>query len=405
MSFPDIKIEEYDYNLPDERIAYFPLKKRDDSKLLFYNKGEIIHQSFKNIGELLPQDSLLILNDTKVIPARIHLQKDSGSTIEIFLLRPQVLEDIGKTIQGARNEIIFEALIGNKKRWKSGEVLNKRIQIKNKEIEVEFVWENREENRIKIHWSGRDSFSEILEVLGNIPLPPYIHRNPDESDLDRYQTIFSKELGAVAAPTASLHFTQEVFEDLKQRGIEKKTLTLHVGAGTFLPVKVENLKDHPMHREQIIVGKEFLSSLIENKRPIIPVGTTALRAIESIYWAGVNLVLKKKDWDGIFILPKEFSYENSQFGISNLQAIQAILYYLEEKGHDQWVMETELLIGPGYDFHFCSGLVTNFHQPKSTLLVLIAGLVGKDWERIYQEAIKGDYRFLSYGDSSLLLKN
>lgn len=405
MRFPTIKIEDYDYHLPEEKIALFPLDKRDQSKLLVYKKGEILHKEFKNIDYFLPDDAVLILNNTKVIPARIHLEKPSGSLIEVFLLRPQVLEDIGKVLKGSKNEINFEALVGNKKRWKEQEILKKEISLDGHVLKVEFSWLNREKNHIRIQWEGNKAFSEILDNLGKIPLPPYINRSAEKEDLERYQTIFSQELGAVAAPTASLHFTQEVFERIAIKGIEQKTLTLHVGAGTFLPVKVENLKDHPMHREQVIIGKEFLLFLKETNKKIIPVGTTALRAIESIYWSGVNLVLNKINWEGVFVLPKEFSYENAHHAISNQEAIEAILSYLEKQGYDQWVMETELLIGPGYDFHFCSGLITNFHQPKSTLLVLIAGIIGKDWKKVYQEALENNYRFLSYGDSSILLKS
>ncbi len=405
MRFPTIKIEDYDYHLPEEKIALFPLDKRDQSKLLVYKNGEILHKEFKNMAYFLPDDAVLILNNTKVIPARIHLEKPSGSLIEVFLLRPQVVENIGKVLKGTKNEINFEALVGNKKRWKEQEILNKEISLDGQVLKVEFSWLNREKNHIRILWEGNKAFSEILDELGKIPLPPYINRSAEKEDLERYQTIFSQELGAVAAPTASLHFTQEVFERIAKKGIEQKTLTLHVGAGTFLPVKVENLKDHPMHREQVIVGKEFLLFLKETNKKIIPVGTTALRAIESIYWSGVNLILNKINWEGVFVLPKEFSYENAPYAISNQEAIEAILSYLEKQGYDQWVMETELLIGPGYDFHFCAGLITNFHQPKSTLLVLIAGIIGKDWKRVYQEALENNYRFLSYGDSSILLKS
>lgn len=405
MRFPDIQIEDYDYHLPEDRIAFFPLEKRDESKLLIYSNQQIRHQKFKNLAEFLPENTVLILNNTKVIPARIEIQKASGSRIELFLLRPQLVEDIGKSLESANNSIVFEALIGNKKRWKQGESLGREITLHQQKINIQFSWQNRDKNTIEISWKGDFPFTEILNHLGKIPLPPYIQRDVQDSDLERYQTIFSKELGAVAAPTASLHFTEEVMQDLDNRGVERKTLTLHVGAGTFLPVKVDNLKDHPMHREQVIADKSFLEFLKNTNKKMVPVGTTSLRAVESLYWAGVNLCKKVISWEGVFILPKEFAYEQSELEVPRDIAIQAILDFLAENNYDQWVMETELLIGPGYQFHFCDGLITNFHQPKSTLMVLVAGLIGEDWKKVYSAALENNYRFLSYGDSSLVLKN
>ena len=395
IQMPNIPIQAFDYPLPESKIAQFPLANRHDSKLLIYKEGQIQHNSFRNLADYLPENSLSIFNNTRVIPARIPLFKENGVAIELFLLHP--ISDSAPTEQlmESKGEIIWECLVGNKKRWKESDVLTRGA--------LSFSWVNREENHIRINWDTDQPFAEILAEIGKIPLPPYMERDTELSDSDRYQTLFSEKLGAVAAPTASLHFSEEVLADLNQRRIQKTYLTLHVGAGTFMPVKDDDVSKHPMHREQLIFTPELIKTLLAHKGPFIPVGTTALRALESLYWSGVWLLEKRPLENEILIIPKEFAYElRSTININD--SLEAVISYLETNNLDHWIAETEILIMPGYTLHFCDGIVTNFHQPKSTLLVLIAALIGNDWKKVYDTALATNYRFLSYGDSSLLFK-
>ncbi|MEY2636105.1 MAG: S-adenosylmethionine:tRNA ribosyltransferase-isomerase [Bacteroidota bacterium] len=396
IQMPNIFIQAFDYPLPESKIAQFPLANRHDSKLLVYQDGQITHAGFRNLADQLPENSLLIFNNTKVIPARIPLFKDNGVAIELFLLHP--LSDAAPTEQmmEATGESTWECLVGNKKRWKEGDVLAKG--------DLSFSWINRELNHIRISWETDKSFAEVLEEIGKIPLPPYMEREAQVSDAERYQTLFSEKQGAVAAPTASLHFSEEVLADIDRLGIKKTYLTLHVGAGTFLPVKEEDVSKHPMHREQIVFTPSLIETLLNHRGPFIPVGTTALRALESLYWSGVWLVENRPLENGLLILPKEFAYELREKTVSIQDSLTAVLGYLQEHNRHYWVAETELLIMPGYKLHFCDAIVTNFHQPKSTLLVLIAALIGEDWKKVYDSALTNEYRFLSYGDSSLLYK-
>jgi S-adenosylmethionine:tRNA ribosyltransferase-isomerase len=396
IQMPNIFIQAFDYPLPESKIAQFPLANRHDSKLLVYQDGQITHAGFRNLANQLPENSLLIFNNTKVIPARIPLFKENGVAIELFLLHP--LSDAAPTEQmmEATGESTWECLVGNKKRWKEGDVLTKG--------DLSFSWINRELNHIRISWETDKSFAQVLEEIGKIPLPPYMEREAQVSDAERYQTLFSEKQGAVAAPTASLHFSEEVLGDIDQLGIKKAYLTLHVGAGTFLPVKEEDVSKHPMHREQIVFTPELIETLLQHTGPFIPVGTTSLRALESLYWSGVWLIENRPLENGLLILPKEFAYELREKTVSNQDSLTAVLSYLKENNRNYWVAETELLIMPGYKLHFCDAIVTNFHQPKSTLLVLIAALIGEDWKKVYDSALTNEYRFLSYGDSSLLYK-
>ncbi len=397
VQMPNILIQSFDYPLPESKIAQFPLANRHDSKLLVYKEGAIVHDSFRNLVDFLPENSLLVFNNTKVIPARIPLMKENGVAIELFLLHP--ISDAAPTEQlmESKGEIVWECLVGNKKRWKEGDRLTRGA--------LTFDWVNREENHIRICWNTDQSFAEILDEIGKIPLPPYMEREAQVSDAERYQTLFSEKKGAVAAPTASLHFSEEVLADLDRRNIQKTYLTLHVGAGTFLPVKDDDVSKHPMHREQLVFTPALIETLKSHQGPFIPVGTTALRALESLYWSGVWLIEKRPIENGVLVLPKEFAYEERSFIPSVQDSLDAVLQFLKEENRNYWVAETELLIMPGYTLHFCDGIVTNFHQPKSTLLVLIAALIGDDWKRVYEAALNNDYRFLSYGDSSLLFKN
>lgn len=403
-NMPNIFIQDYNYPLPDEKIALFPLNNRDDSKLLVYKSGKTNHQIFKDLPEFLPENGLLIFNNTKVIPARINLTKDSGTKIEVFLLKPIQGDLATQSILNRDSETIWECLVGNKKRWKVDEPIKRAIYIDSQEIVLTFHWFERTENLIRITWDEPIPFAKILEAVGQIPLPPYMEREVGAEDKNRYQTIFSKESGAVAAPTASLHFSQEVFNGLEKRGIKTSYLTLHVGAGTFLPVKEENVQNHPMHREQLIFSKEFIRNLQTHEGPYIPVGTTSLRALESLYWAGVWLIEAVDIPETGFNLPKEFPYIPRNQLIQTKDSLKKVLSFMEEKGIQEWVISTELLIMPGYQLRFCDAIITNFHQPKSTLLVLVSAIIGDDWKQVYQEAILKDYRFLSYGDACLFFK-
>jgi S-adenosylmethionine:tRNA ribosyltransferase-isomerase len=393
---PNIFIQAFDYPLPESKIAQFPLANRHDSKLLVYQDGLIKQEAFRQLADQLPANALLIFNNTKVIPARIPLFKENGVAIELFLLHP--ISDSAPTEQlmEAKGETAWECLVGNKKRWKEGDVLKKG--------DLSFSWIDREQNHIRISWETDMSFAQILEEIGKIPLPPYMEREAQVSDAERYQTLFSEKQGAVAAPTASLHFSEEVLADIDRLQIQKAYLTLHVGAGTFLPVKDDDVSKHPMHREQIVFTPLLIETLLKHTGPFIPVGTTSLRALESLYWSGVWLLENKPLENGLLILPKEFAYEEREKTISIQDSLQAVLGYLKVNNRSYWVAETELLIMPGYHLHFCDAIVTNFHQPKSTLLVLIAALIGDDWKKVYDSALLNDYRFLSYGDSSLLFK-
>ena len=403
-NMPDISIQAFDYQLPDSQIAFFPTDQRDDSRLLAYKSQEINHTRFKQLPDLLPENSLLICNNTKVIPARIYIQKSTGTTIEIFLLKPVANHLATQLVMDQQGQCQWECLIGNKKRWKLGEILSKDIIIQDESISLTFEWTDRDSNQIHISWGGGYSFAEILDVIGQMPLPPYMERETEISDQDRYQTIFSNVLGAVAAPTASLHFTPALFDALHKKGINECYLTLHVGAGTFLPVKDGEIRNHPMHREQLIFTKDFIHQILKHKGPFVPVGTTALRGLESLYWSGVWLIEGNEIPETGLIIPKEFAYQTRK-EISNEESLEALISYLDATNQEAWVAQTELLIMPTYQFHFCDALITNFHQPKSTLLVLVSALIGDAWKSIYKEAIQNQYRFLSYGDACLFFKH
>jgi S-adenosylmethionine:tRNA ribosyltransferase-isomerase len=387
IQMPNIHIQAFDYPLPESKIAQFPLTNRHDSKLLVYQDGLIKHEAFRQLAHQLPENALLVFNNTKVIPARIPLFKENGVAIELFLLHPLSDSVPTEQLMESKGETSWECLVGNKKRWKEGDALYKG--------DLTFSWIDREKNQIRISWETDKSFAQILEEIGKIPLPPYMERETQVSDAERYQTLFSEKPGAVAAPTASLHFSDEVLADLDRINIQKAYLTLHVGAGTFLPDKEEDVSKHPMHREQLVFTTAIIETLKSHQGPFIPVGTTALRALESLYWSGVWLVENRPLENGLLVLPKEFAYEERKFIPSVENALDAILQFLKEENRNYWVAETELLIMPGYKPRFCDAIVTNFHQPKSTLLVLIAALIGEDWMKVYDSALSNDYRFLS----------
>ncbi|MDN4164333.1 S-adenosylmethionine:tRNA ribosyltransferase-isomerase [Cytophagales bacterium LB-30] len=396
----DLQLADYLYDLPNERIAKYPLAQRDQSKLLYYHQGTIGHKIFTDLESLLKPETVLVFNDTKVIPARLHFVKDSGASIELFLLQPLGNKAEITQALSSHEPVVWECMVGNQKRWKEEQSLILSLMIDSESVELKATWHDRENRHIRLSWTGHFSMAEVLEAAGSIPLPPYLHREAEESDKETYQTVYSANKGAVAAPTAGLHFTSEILERLKQKGIQEEFLTLHVGAGTFQPVKLEkNVQEHPMHKEHIVVKRETLERLLKANGPIIPVGTTSMRSLESIYWYGVRLMYGV---DEEFFIPKLYPYSVIN-PPTYREAFQTIVDRMKAKGQEQISGHTEIFIFPGYTFQVCKGLITNFHQPGSTLLMLIAALIGTRWREVYQEAMDKGYRFLSYGDSSLLI--
>lgn len=395
-----INISDYEYPLSDEQIAKFPETPRDESKLLVYRAGEIQHSKFKNIIDFLPSQTHLVLNNTKVIPARLFFQRKTGANIEIFLLNPTLPSTVLPLVMDAKETVTWQCIVGNKRRWKQNEVLEGEFEISGQKTILKAELVDSEENLVKFSWEVDFPFSEVVIEYGNIPLPPYLNRESEDSDKENYQTIYSKNEGAVAAPTAGLHFTDEVFDALSKKGIEKSFVTLHVGAGTFMPVKAENALDHPMHSEQIIITKNLLERLLDNLEYIIPVGTTSMRTLESMYWMGVKLIEKK---DNPFFVEKLLAYEERE-KISLKDSFSSLLEWMLKQNENQIVGNTEIMIFPSYEFRVCKGLITNFHQPSSTLLLLVAALIGEQkWREVYANAAENNYRFLSFGDSSLLI--
>lgn len=394
-----IDLEEYNYPLPEEKIAKFPLEQRDQSKLLLYKGGEVAHKTFTQLPELLPESSFLFFNNTKVIPARLHFRKATGALIEIFLLHPVLPSNIASIAMAAKGSATFECLVGNLKKWRNDDVLERHLTLNDEEITITARLSDREKMQVEINWQPAElTLSELLEQIGQIPIPPYLNRESTDSDRETYQTVYAKNDGSVAAPTAGLHFTDRVLNDLEQKGIGKDFLTLHVGAGTFQSVKVKDLSTHPMHREQMVFTRENVENILKNIEHIISVGTTSMRSLESLYWYGVRLLKGERE----FLIDKLDPYREENT-ITPKESIEVVLAFMNENQLEQLIGETELLIAPGYDFKICKGLVTNFHQPNSTLLLLVDAFVKGNWKTIYNEALVNDYRFLSYGDSSLLL--
>jgi len=395
-----VKISDYIYELNDDRIAKYPVEPRDNSKLLFYEKEKISHHRFTDIVDKLPKNTHLVLNNTKVIPARMFFKRETGAIIEIFLLNPVSPSNIISLAMEAKCESVWDCVIGNKKKWKTDEILNAEVEINAQTVSIQASFANRDENEVKISWSSEDNFSELVEAFGKIPLPPYLNRESEETDIENYQTVYSENKGAVAAPTAGLHFTDNIFEKIAEKGIKKSFLTLHIGAGTFLPVKTENALEHPMHNEQLVFSKIFVQTLIENHGFVVPVGTTSMRSLESLYWFGVKLIENEKS---NFFIEKLFPYKERK-DISTVDALNAVLSCFEKNNLTEIIGQTEIMIFPSYRFKICKGLITNFHQPSSTLLMLVAAFVGENnWKKIYFEALNNNYRFLSFGDSSLLI--
>ncbi|WP_111670378.1 S-adenosylmethionine:tRNA ribosyltransferase-isomerase [Algoriphagus litoralis] len=400
MEIPKIDLKDYEYTLPEERIAKFPLEKRDSSKLLHVRNDRVEHLHFYNLPEVLAADTLLVYNDTKVIPARLIFQRETGARIEIFLLQPIAPTTVIPEIMLAKHPVTWETMIGNAKKWKDGELLKGQIWVNGKEILLSAELVDRENKAVRFSWNDSEvAFVDLVEASGEVPLPPYLNRKPTESDKSRYQTVYSKKEGAVAAPTAGLHFTDEIFEKLRKKGIQEAQVTLHVSAGTFQPIKAENILEHPMHSEQIQITRETIEKLLAQKGNTVAVGTTSVRTLESLFWYGVKLLEGKGEE---FRIEKLFAYENRKNVPSKSDSLQAILDLMDRDRVDTILGSTEIFIFPGYRYRMIQGLITNFHQPGSTLILLIATILGEKWREIYQEALENDYRFLSYGDSSLL---
>ncbi|NOS84571.1 MAG: S-adenosylmethionine:tRNA ribosyltransferase-isomerase [Ignavibacteria bacterium] len=404
MNLAEILIKDYTYELPAEKIAQFPLKERDSSKLLIYNKGNISQDTFHNIPNVIPKNSLLIFNDTKVINARLKFQNPAGKEIEVFTLEPAENTELVSALS-EKGSAIWICLVGNLKAWKSGTLTTSKIFNGTEcRLEAELLYKQTDAFLVKLSWQpGHFSFAEILEIFGQIPLPPYMKRDSTPDDKTTYQTVYSEAEGSVAAPTAGLHFTQGVLDSFKKNNIKTGFVTLHVGAGTFKPVKTENISEHDMHSESIYVDLSLVEEITANigTNRIIAVGTTSMRTIESLYWFGVQL-LQGRFKGGELNISQWEPYENEPE--EPAKAFEAIIVYMKQNNLKYLYGKTNIIIVPGYDFKVFSGIITNFHQPQSTLLLLIAAFIGSDWKGLYEYALNNDFRFLSYGDSSILLK-
>lgn len=403
---PDLLLSQYQYDLPDDRIARFPLAQRDASRLLVYRNGQIQHAAFTDLPAQLPSDSFLVFNNTKVIPARLHFARATGALIELFLLNPfspdtEIVPPISLAME-ATGSTVWQTMIGNRKRWKAGETLETIIPTPDGELLLRADWFDVDQSAVQLSWSPASwSFAQVIHQAGAIPLPPYLKRDATLADRETYQTVYSTQDGAVAAPTAGLHFTPAVFEALAQHGIQNDYLTLHVGAGTFQPIKTDDARQHQMHAEQVVYTQANIRQLMDHVGHIIPVGTTSMRALESLYWIGARLLQHHPD---PFQLDQHYAYQlPAEAQPTPTAALEAVLNYLTVSGQASVVAHTAIYITPGYRLRLCKGIVTNFHQPGSTLILLIAALIGEDWRRVYAEALNSGYRFLSYGDSSLLL--
>lgn len=395
----DISIAEYTYDLPPENIAFHPLAERDASRLLIYRGGAITEDIYRNIAGHLPEDSLLVFNNTKVVEARIEFRKPTGARIEIFCLEPPAEYGGIANALAQTGGVNWCCLIGGASKWKPGQVLRKEMP-DGTVLEARYLGKQGDSFLIALSWTPAElTFGELLHHAGFIPLPPYIHRDADAEDSQRYQTIYAQQDGSVAAPTAGLHFTDAIFASLAERKIRHRFVTLHVGAGTFLPVKAATLGGHTMHIEYIDVSRELILDLRDTLltgTPVIAVGTTSARTLESLYWLGIggeDLVVRQ--WD---------PHGGQDYGISSAEALTRLLDRMEKRGMERLMTTTQILISPGYDWKIVAGLVTNFHQPESTLLLLIASLVGEDWRKIYDYSLEQGFRFLSYGDGCLLFK-
>ena len=409
MDTKHIRISDYNYPLPDERIAKFPLAQRDHSKLLVYNHGEVGEDTFCHLPSHLPQGALMVFNNTKVIQARLHFRKETGALIEIFLLEPAEPSDYELMFQ-MRGHCSWYCLVGNLKKWKEG-TLKRELDLHGEHLTMSATRGDIHGTsyRIDFEWDNDSiSFAEILESMGELPIPPYLNRETQESDKTTYQTVYSKIKGSVAAPTAGLHFTPEVLSAIDAHGIDREEVTLHVGAGTFKPVKSEEIEGHTMHTEYISVRRQTLEKLLAHNCEAIAVGTTSVRTLESLYYMGLKVMRKPDMQESELHVMQWEPYEEqenrgNEQAVSPIKAIEALLGWLDRNGLQTLHSSTQIIIAPGYSYKIVKMLVTNFHQPQSTLLLLVSAFVHGDWHKIYDYALAHDFRFLSYGDSSLLI--
>ena len=405
LKIQDINIANYDYLLPDERIAKYPLPQRDSSKLLIYKHGEIREDCFSNLSSHLPMKSLMVFNNTRVIQARLLFRKATGAQIEIFCLEPIDPTDYALNFQQTK-QCSWGCLIGNLKKWKES-VLQQTVCINDDSIlfSAERKTTNGDMHLITFSWDHPSyTFTDILDAAGQLPIPPYLHRETEQSDLQTYQTVYSKIKGSVAAPTAGLHFTPEVLTALKANDIGLEEITLHVGAGTFKPVKTETIGEHTMHTEYFTVHRHTIQRLLDNLGQIVAVGTTSVRTLESLYYIGIALA-ENPDATIEELVVKQWTPYETKSDISPAESLQHLLHYMDKRNIDSLVSATQIMIVPGYTFRMIQGMITNFHQPQSTLLLLVSAFVEGNWKAIYDYAMEHDFRFLSYGDSSLLFNN
>ena len=398
---PEIRIEDFSYPLPDGRIAKYPLPERDASKLLIYRDGLVRERVFRNLAEELPADSLMVFNDTKVVPARLFFRRPTGAHIEIFCLEPDTPAEYNLNF-AATDRCRWKCVIGNAKRLKTDEILSLDAQGTEFDAvrpQARLLERDGQVGVVEFSWQGAIPFSRVLELCGRVPIPPYLNRDTEAIDLERYQTLYAHIRGSVAAPTAGLHFTQRVLDDIAGKGIAIENVCLHVGAGTFLPVKSSLVSEHPMHREPFVVSRELLCRLRDGGRPVVAVGTTSVRTLESLYYVGVHCLEA-----GVPADVEQWAPYTRTYGASLEEALDAIVKYLDDNGLPELKIGTRIIIVPGFRFRVVDAMVTNFHQPQSTLLLLISAFVGGDWHTIYDYALAHDFRFLSYGDSSLLFR-
>ena len=400
---PQLRIEDYNYPLDNDRIAKYPLPERDASKLLVYRDGKVTERIFREISDELPADAIMVFNDTKVVPARLHFQRPTGAHIEIFCLEPVTPNEYNLAFATTQS-CVWKCVIGNAKRWKedlltlsnpAGDPTVAAMQ-----LEARLIARDGQTGQVEFSWKNGEPFSRVLEVCGAVPIPPYLNRGTEAIDNERYQTLYARFRGSVAAPTAGLHFTENVLQRIREKGIDTETVCLHVGAGTFLPVKSSDVAEHPMHREPFVVTRAFLADLLGRKRPVIAVGTTSVRTLESLYYVGVSILETGQPQDVAQWAPYERTYT-----VPTREALQAIVDYLDAQGLDRLSVGTRIIIVPGFRFRLVDVLVTNFHQPESTLILLVSAFVGGDWKTIYRYALMHGFRFLSYGDSSLLFRS
>lgn len=403
-SIPEIKVDDYDYDLPDEKIAQYPLDRRDSSRLLVYDGSGISSDTFANIGSYIPGGTLLVFNNTRVIRARLKFRKKTGANIEILCLEPVVPADYERSFS-SKEPVEWKCIVGNLSKWKDGTLKLKFIHSdKTYSLAAEKISPDGDAWKIRFSWDhSRLTFGEVIEAAGHIPLPPYIKREDERDDVLTYQTVYSKISGSVAAPTAGLHFTDELLKGLPELGIMRSEVTLHVGAGTFQPVRAKKISGHEMHTEHFTVKKETIESLIDNYGKITAVGTTSARCLESIYWIGIQL-LERRTGPGKEFLVSQWEPYGRNASIPSVDALSEIVRHMNSEKLTDLTASTGIIILPGYKFRMISGLITNFHQPKSTLLLLISAWIGDAWKEIYEYALKNNFRFLSYGDSSLLFK-